>query len=485
MSGSGGTGGLPADCTGDTECDDKDMCNGKETCNNGKCQNGTPPQCTNPDGVHCSAACEPSTGDCIIKGLDADSDQHLDAKCTAATTPGDDCDDTNDKVYTGADEVCDGIDNDCNGKDELEEGTPMLGGVSDLVEGQFPAIAWSPTDKHYGVVWLDPFGDGINYARIDQNGQLDTSSRKQVTKQTSRPRIAWSGTEFGVSWIDNGQVMFRRVLPDGTFPDVAKVVSESFSAAPDTSADLAGTSSGWIVAWSDITSNPWGRIRVRAISATGTPQDFDHEVGDTGGSNREPAISSGFAGVLVARERGALQFSTSIKAFRLSSALATVGDAAVSADPLPNAAQGIHPAASATAQGWALAWTESSTSAESISYVELLASGAKACTASALPSNKPAVVGAVASRGEARLVVYGQNSNQNATVHAVSFDAKCQVRSQAKLADIDNPGWIDFGVPVAAWGDLGTAILWVDETSGLTMVRSWISGPNLCDNPVP
>jgi hypothetical protein len=68
---------------------------------------------------------------------DKDGDEHfntlIDGTCTGLdcelalgcqATPGDDCDDDDDTVFTGAEELCDGKDNDCNG--EADEGAQVL-----------------------------------------------------------------------------------------------------------------------------------------------------------------------------------------------------------------------------------------------------------------------------------------------------------------------------------------------------------------------
>ena len=75
-------------CTADGECDDGDACTAE--------------------------ACV--AGSCVYVTTDADGDLHSDATCPAlGDLPNDDCDDTDDAVFPGATEVCNGVDDDCEG----------------------------------------------------------------------------------------------------------------------------------------------------------------------------------------------------------------------------------------------------------------------------------------------------------------------------------------------------------------------------------
>lgn len=125
VGGVAGSGGLPADCKTDPDCDDGKACTGKETCSAGKCVAGTEVKCPNPDAAHCEGVCEEAAGGsstCLVRGKDADGDKHLDKACTASTATADDCDDGNKNAYPGATESCDGVDNDCNGLSDERDG---------------------------------------------------------------------------------------------------------------------------------------------------------------------------------------------------------------------------------------------------------------------------------------------------------------------------------------------------------------------------
>lgn len=67
-------------------------------------------------------ACIP--GICEYRSLDLDGDGHSPEICTEVG--GDDCDDTDPAIYTGAPEICDGEDNNCNGF--IDEECSLKGG---------------------------------------------------------------------------------------------------------------------------------------------------------------------------------------------------------------------------------------------------------------------------------------------------------------------------------------------------------------------
>lgn len=110
--------GCDSDCTftceTDEQCDDLNSCNGKETCNLEAhiCEVGTPIDCD--DGSDCTRdSCEPESGACVNALIDEDGDQHASRDLGAC---GDDCDDQDPQVFTGAEELCDNKDNNCNGQ---------------------------------------------------------------------------------------------------------------------------------------------------------------------------------------------------------------------------------------------------------------------------------------------------------------------------------------------------------------------------------
>ncbi len=486
-SGSGGTGGLPTGCTGDGECDDNLGCNGKETCNAGTCVAGTAVSCSNPDATHCIGECVENAGTatCIVKGKDTDGDTHLDMKCTASSLTADDCDDGNKNVHPGASEVCDGIDNDCNGKDELEEGTSISGSAADFFKASdayTPAVAWSPVSKQYGVVWLG--AGGVQFARMSATGAMVGTPVTVEPGALEAPRIAWSGTHFGVTWLNGLKVMFRRVAPGATFPEGAKVISDG--AAKALSPDLAATNSGWMAIWSDKRSNTWGTLYARAIDAAGSPTGAtDTQVATSGGTNGAPAIASIGTGLFVAQERGSAGTPNSVKVFGMSPAFVVTGEKAVSADPLPSGTTAVRPAVAPTGEGWAMAWSESAAAGDKVRYYEQRSNGQAACSPLALPGGSPAIVAGVAARGGSRVTVFGQDTGFSAKVQLVRFKTDCKSPLTQKVSDTDVPDWTSFGIPALAWSDKSAVVLWVDHTTGTSVLRRWISGPNLCDAPVP
>jgi cysteine-rich repeat protein len=97
-------------CTENAECDNLNVCDGVETCDLGNhvCVAGEVPNCDDRDACTVDS-CDPTAG-CVTAPLDEDGDGHS----PEANGCGDDCDDTNETVYTGAPELCDKVDNDCN-----------------------------------------------------------------------------------------------------------------------------------------------------------------------------------------------------------------------------------------------------------------------------------------------------------------------------------------------------------------------------------
>jgi len=108
-------------CSADDECDDGDVCNGTETCDiaSHTCNDPADLDCTASDACHMSTGCDSMLG-CQEVLIDGDMDGHAALSLGAC---GDDCNDSDDTIYDGAAELCDGEDNDCD--TAVDEGNPV------------------------------------------------------------------------------------------------------------------------------------------------------------------------------------------------------------------------------------------------------------------------------------------------------------------------------------------------------------------------
>jgi cysteine-rich repeat protein len=99
-------------CKTDADCDNANRCDGAEKCNltTHACTAGSALACD--DAKPCTKnECNPETG-CVFTLIDADLDGHAPQSLGAC---GDDCNDADKTIFTGAEELCDNKDNNCNG----------------------------------------------------------------------------------------------------------------------------------------------------------------------------------------------------------------------------------------------------------------------------------------------------------------------------------------------------------------------------------
>ncbi len=99
-------------CKADADCDNANRCDGSEKCTLAThvCAAGSPLACD--DAKACTKnECNPQTG-CVFTLIDADLDGHAPQALGAC---GDDCNDADKTIFTGAEELCDNKDNNCNG----------------------------------------------------------------------------------------------------------------------------------------------------------------------------------------------------------------------------------------------------------------------------------------------------------------------------------------------------------------------------------
>jgi hypothetical protein len=290
QSGDAGAGGEPVvvipDCYQAADCDDHVACNGLEQCDaSGHCIAGTPPVCANPDAAHCAVACTEGAGtyQCAVTALDADKDGHTSALCAAK--PGDDCDDAQKTVYTGAPELCDRLDNDCDTKIDLADGL-KFSGKEQTVNSKAATIAWSPELQLYGMAWHIL---GVPYAALyDAKGNIKAGPRVLSGDSAYELAIAPGPKGFGVVWKAQ-DVYFQAIAVDGNLTNMVPLTGRE-----------GLTESGLALAWSG-SAKRWEVAAdhgLAAVSADGVGQPFVHYLAKTVTVTRLELVPSGSSLIL-------------------------------------------------------------------------------------------------------------------------------------------------------------------------------------------
>lgn len=211
-------------CTDDADCDNGLACDGIETCDGDTCVAGSDP-CEAP-AEGCATVCEESDSGAVCSAVaeDADGDGQGSAACKAA--PGDDCDDSLDTVFLGAEEICDGVDNDCNGLADLDDGLPIFGTATITPLVIFADLAYSPTDQAYGIAYSTLSGEDMFLSY-----NLDQSPRAAPTPfpddVADRVFLEWTGETFAGVYRRDGQSMARQAITADGFTSATAGISAS------------------------------------------------------------------------------------------------------------------------------------------------------------------------------------------------------------------------------------------------------------------
>ena len=290
----GETGGTP--CESAADCDDGLACNGPETCNDGVCAPGESP-CDNPQPDACAVECEEGdTPTCTVVAQDADDDG--DGTTACRTAPGTDCDDDDDRVYGGAEEVCDGVDNDCNGLADLEDGLPLHNQPTIIPQVFFADIAYAPVDQRYGIAYTGPNGDRfVAYDLAQAQVVKPTEFPDSAGSTGNRVFLEWSGETFAGIYRRDGLMRRRAITPDG-FSGTASTVTNTGGTANTYGAnELDGD--GIAVAW----DRPDNELAIRLLGP-GLEPAGDLIVFTTAGAPRTPRVSPTSEGFALARNIG-------------------------------------------------------------------------------------------------------------------------------------------------------------------------------------
>lgn len=253
------TDGLAA-CAGD--CDDANIqCTTDCTDNDG-------------DGYCLTTDCDDANPGCTSDCTDTDGD----GSCAP-----NDCNEADPQIHPGVPETCNGQDDDCNGAidddpacDRTCESPEMVGNGTPLVApptGSDHTIVWTGTE--YGFAWSDPRdgNDEIYFARFDVAGTR-IGGEVRVTDDpngSTQPSLVWTGTDFGVGWQDsrdgNTEVYFARL--DATGAKIGSDIRVTTDAGTSQRPSIAWTGQEYGLSWIDDRTGDDQLYFVRLDSAGG------------------------------------------------------------------------------------------------------------------------------------------------------------------------------------------------------------------------
>jgi len=196
-----------------------------------------------------------------------------------------DCNDGSSSIRPGAVEVCNGYDDNCDGFvdeagacdlscDFAERAGPMRRLTNATASSYSPRLAW--TGSEYGVVWRD-WRNGVPemyFTRVSGNGDKLIADQL-VSTATPGPyvdAIVWTGSVYGIAWQREGganapsDIFFARLSASG-----AKIGTDL------TVAGAPGDQYGAAMAWSGF---QYGMVWVD--KRTGTPQIYFARLDDDG-----------------------------------------------------------------------------------------------------------------------------------------------------------------------------------------------------------
>ncbi len=173
--------------------------------------------------------------------------------------------------------------------------TTVSGGTGN---SRYPDVAWSGTE--YGVTWEDD-RDGtlqVWFARVDADGnRVGNEVRLTDSPGSSRhPRIAWDGedSQWGIVFEDdrNGtwDTWFVRVAADGTKSGNEIVVGTGGGAGNQRRPDIAWNGQRFGIAWQDDGTGEW-TLYYRAVDGTGATTTGEVRLEQEAGDSLRPAIA--------------------------------------------------------------------------------------------------------------------------------------------------------------------------------------------------
>ena len=139
------------------------------------------------------------------------------------------------------------------------------------VNSRLPDVVWSGAG--YGVAWAEAGGASrfAQFALLDAAGALlsGPTALSDLQTATMGPSLAWSGSDYGVSWRDtrhgNGEVYFSRV--DASGAEVGSELRLTDSPADSLPGPLVWTGTEFAIAWSETPQIRFARLGCNCFDA--------------------------------------------------------------------------------------------------------------------------------------------------------------------------------------------------------------------------
>jgi hypothetical protein len=156
-----------------------------------------------------------------------------------------------------------------------------------------PDIVW--TGSEYGVVWDQFVGpQQIRFAHVSRQGNL-MSQILHITDDASffgnsRPRVAWGGGKYGITWLGNNgfqsEIFFARVDPrqGPVLPSLQVTTHNSGVRHPQ----LAWNGSEWGIVWQD--HQTFTEVYFQRVSALGALVGGNVRITNASGVSNEPTL---------------------------------------------------------------------------------------------------------------------------------------------------------------------------------------------------
>jgi hypothetical protein len=166
-----------------------------------------------------------------------------------------------------------------------------------------PTIAWTGTE--FGITWMDD-RDGnweVYFARLDRMGNR-ISEDLRVTNDPGlsvRPRLVWSGSEYAIVWVDsrdgNQEVYFSRLNQEGL--QVSAPVRVTNASDDSAFPDMVWNGSEYGVVWHDHRTGDW-EIFFARLDTSGSRIANEVRLTNAFGGSLWPSIAWNGAGYGVA-----------------------------------------------------------------------------------------------------------------------------------------------------------------------------------------